>query len=140
MKNIITASVEFYFKGEKFTPSVSIDLDEYMQAGACVPDLYPLIAAANNIDLYSYEYEMMQAEPVEIRRSEGLVADYVTDGALDIGAFETAWRERKTVTTIRHIIAQHGLTQVLKQHPAIEQALLDVYKAGQENHQPAGTD
>ena len=64
MSNHITASVEFYFKGEKFTAAIELDLDQHMQNAGKLPALYPLLAKAINLDPYSYEYEMMQAEVI----------------------------------------------------------------------------
>ena len=134
MKNIITASVVFYFKGEKFTPSLTLELDTHMQAGGSVPDLYPLIANENNIDLYSYEYEMMQAEPVRITHAEGMVAEHITDGVLNSETFEIAWHEQQRYTTIRHIMEKNGLNHILEQYPDMEQTLVEIYKAGEERH------
>ena len=57
MKNSITATIEFDFKGERFTPSLEIDLNEHMQAIGKLPDFHGLIAAANSIGIYSYEYD-----------------------------------------------------------------------------------
>ena len=62
MSNYITASVEFYFKGEKHGASIELDMDQHMHASGELPDLYPLLAKAMNIGAYSYEYEMMLAE------------------------------------------------------------------------------
>ena len=80
MSNQITASIIFSFKGVTHTPSIDLDLDEYMQKSAKIPDLYMLIAKAGNYDLYSYEYEMLQAEPISFSNAKGMVSDYVVDG------------------------------------------------------------
>ncbi len=132
-KNIITATIEFYFKGKKFSPSLTLELDPFMQSNSGIPDLYQLIAAENNIDLYSYEYEILQAEPVLISAAQGLVANYIHDGMLDNTAFEQAWREQQVKMTIQQIIERHGLNTVIRQYPALEAALLDVFAAGQES-------
>ena len=135
MKNIITVSTIFSFKGKKFSPSLTLELDTYMQSSGCIPDLYPLIANANGIDLYSYEYEMMQAEPLRIEHAEGPVAEHVIDGTLDTDSFSAAWYEHKRQASIRKIIAKNGLSHILEQYPEIEPSLLEIYKAGEENKQ-----
>jgi len=134
MKNIVTASVEFYFKGVKFSPSLTIELDPYMQSSGRIPVLYPLIATENNIDHYSYEYEMMQAENIKFSQAEGLVADYVVNGVLDIEAFELAWNEHKILTTIQQIVERHGLTHVVQQYPDLEKTLIEAYKLGERSY------
>ena len=55
MKNTITASIHFSFKGKNHTPSITIELDQYLVGGGTLPDLCMLTANENNHDLYSYE-------------------------------------------------------------------------------------
>ena len=138
MKNIITASIEFYFKGEKYSPTLTLELDDYMQASGSMPDLYPLIAAGNNIDLYSYEYEIMQAEPIRVADAQGLVANFVANGALDTTAFELAWQEQLIRTTIRQIVTQHGHSHILEQYPEFEQTLIEIYRIAERNVSNSG--
>ena len=134
MKNIITASIVFSFKGERLTPSVTIDLNKYMRPGGYMPALYPLIANENNIDLYSYEYEMMQTEPVKISHAEGLVADHVNNGELDIEGFERAWHDQQIRNHIQIIVDKHAIEDALQQYPVLENVFLDIYRAGQKYH------
>jgi len=90
MKNIVTASVEFYFKGEKFLPSITIELDKHLKGNAVLDsdNLYSFIAKENNIGMYSYEFEMMQAEAIKFQHVEGFVENYIAEGILDMKAFE----------------------------------------------------
>ena len=41
MKNRITVSLPFSFKGETFSPKSTIDLDEKMHTYGSIPCLYP---------------------------------------------------------------------------------------------------
>lgn len=134
MKNIITASIEFYFKGKKFSPSITIELDPLMQSSGRMPVLHPLIANQNNIDLYSYEYEMMQAESIKINHAEGLVASYVVNGTLDIAAFELAWHDQQILEKIQQLVKQHKITHLVQQHPEIEKILIEVYNLGEKSN------
>ena len=129
-KNMVTLSVEFYFKGEKFSPSKRIDLDEPMSLSGCLPDFHAIIAAEGNIDLYSYEYEMMLVEDIKATRAEGLAVNYVLDGALDIAAFEQAWNQQHEISALEKIAKQHMSIDELNQHPKLKMALLAAYKLG----------
>lgn len=128
MKNIITASIEFSFKGERFSPSITIELDEYLQSGKSLPNLYALIATANNIDHYSYEYEMMQAEPINIIQAEGMVADFVDNGSLNLDAFVTAWKQQKIIEDLQRIVEKNMGISELHLHPELKQTLLEIYR------------
>ena len=71
MSNFITASVEFYFKGEKHGASIELDMDQHMHASGELPDLYPILAKAMDLGAYSYEYEMMLAETIMFSDAKG---------------------------------------------------------------------
>jgi len=133
MSNIITASVEFYFKGEKFSPALNIDLDAYMQSSGYLPELYGLIAKENNIDLYSYEYEMMLAENIIITDAQGLVKEFVDNNKLDIKGFESAWEKDSALKSIQSIAERIMGIDSLQQYPGLRKALLEAYESGKKH-------
>lgn len=135
MKNIITASIHFSFKGERHSPAITIELDKYLLSTGKFPNLYPLIAKANNFDMYSYEYEMMQAEPIKFSDAQGLVENYIVDGQLDLTAFETAWHEQQTLNKILKIAEQHMGLNDFSQQPQLKAALLEAYNSGKKDAQ-----
>lgn len=135
MKNIITASIKFSFKGKDHSPSITLELDPHLEAGG-LPDLYPLIAKANNHDLYSYEYEMMQAEEIIFSDAKGPVSDFIVEGKLDIAAFETAWNENKNLEQLRLIAQKHLGINAFSRHDEIKQALLAAYQLGKKENKP----
>ncbi len=133
MSNRITASILFCFKGKTHSPSLDLDLDRYMHASGQIPDLYPLIARANNFDLYSYEYEMMQAEPIKFSEPEGMVTEHVRENELDFEAFEAAWHENKIIKQLQEISAGSMSINDLEQHPELMKALLQAYRLGKND-------
>ncbi len=130
MSNKITAYIRFCFKGQTHEPSIEIDMDEFMLRSANVSEIYMLLARENDFDLYSYEYEMMQAESILFKEATGLVAEHVNDGVLDMPAFETAWKESMVLDKLA-VIAKNQLSiDDLSNEPAIRQALLEAYGLG----------
>lgn len=130
MKNTIDACVAFDFKGRHYELCIHLDLDQAMETAGALPSMYPLIARHNHIDTYSYEYEMMQAEDIQIRQATGTVKDFIHEGRLDTAAFENHWRESKALTALRDI-AKHTLgIDALDQQPALKAALLAAYQLG----------
>jgi hypothetical protein len=132
MSNHITASVEFYFKGEKIVSSIEIDIDSHMQASGQLPDLYPLLAQAINLGFYSYEYEMLQAETILFSKAKGLIAEHVNEGLLDFDAFESAWKENSVIEKLQTIAQQNLSVEDLQQHPELKNALLEAYRLGNQ--------
>ena len=130
MINKITASIEFYFKGKHFTPSVELDLDDIMTTHRALPDLHPYLARLHAIDTYSYEYEMMLAEDIQFSNAQGWAADFVSDGQFNYTEFEQAWLEQETLQTLSSIIKQELDINDLSQHPALKNVIMAAYNLG----------
>jgi len=135
MSNFITASVEFFFKGNKISSSIELSLDQHLQTTGKLPDLFPLLAKASNLNIYSYEYEMMQAEEIMFNNAEGMVADYVNDDKFDIEAFIAAWTENRLFEDLQKIAHQHMSVNDLQNQPDLKQALLEAYRLGENSTQ-----
>jgi len=130
MNNHITASVEFYFRGNKISSSIELDLDQHMHSAGKLPDLYPLLARSADLDLYSYEYEMMQAETIIFSQAKGLVTEFINESLLDIEAFETAWSKHSIIERLQEIAQQNLSIEDLQQQPELKKALLQAYQLG----------
>lgn len=130
MSNLVKASVIFCYKGETLSPSITIELDEYLQASSTLPDLYPVIAKANNHDLYSYEFEMMQAQSIVFSEASGMVAEFITDGRLDIDAFVKAWTDQQCMDALAKVAVDVLSIDDLEKNPELKQALLEAYNLG----------
>jgi len=131
MKNSLVASVEFYFKGEKYTPSARLDLDRMMETSGGLPSLYTLIARENGIDLYSYQYEVMQVEEIRYSEVEGFVADFIHNGVLDVQGFVDKWQAEKVVADLTAIARRCMGVEDLAQQPELANALQEAYRLGQ---------
>ena len=130
MSNAVKASVVFCFKGESHSPSITFELDKYLEINASISDLYPMIVKANNHDLYSYEFEIMQAEEIVFSDAEGLVADFVIDGKLDMAGFKTAWQEGILLNQWQEIAKRIMSVDDVEQQPELKQVLLEAYLLG----------
>ena len=135
MKSTITASIHFSFKGENHSPSITVELDQYLEGGGggSLPDLCPLIAKFNNHDLYSYEYEMMQAAEIVYSDAKGLVADFLNEGILNIEAFELAWHENNALNKLLAIAETHMNITDFSQHTELKKALFEAYMLGKKD-------
>jgi len=128
--NSVIATVEFYFQGERFAPSMTIDLDACMRGEISLAELYPVLAESNGIDTYSYMYEVMESESIRFSEATGLAAGFVRDGRLDIEGFAEAWRQQQALETIRPIAKAHLDIDRLEEYPGLLQALAEAYQAG----------
>ena len=132
MKNNILVSIDFYFKGKKHSPSLTLDLDAYMATRGGEDALYHLLANGNDIDLYSYEYEMMLAEKLVFSQATGLAADFLEDGGFDFAGFSQALDDESAVKMLSKIASDHLSVSDLSAQPALNAALLEAYRLGQK--------
>lgn len=131
MKNQIDASIEFYYKGERYSPTVTIDLDQFMATHQENHDhltpIYSLLASKNNIDTYSYQYEIMLAGTIQFSNATGIATDYLCDGVFDIAGIETALHEQIIIKQLQPIAKQYLSIDDLAQHPDLKAALMAAY-------------
>lgn len=133
MKNTIVISAEFFFKGEKLSPSMMIDLDAHIRSENSLAAFYPLLAKSNNIDLYSYEYEILLAENLIFSEAMGLAAPFLDNGVFDIDAFELALQDKNIIETVSTVAKTILSIDDLDTQPVLKTALIEAYKLGQKS-------
>ena len=133
MKNTIVISAEFFFKGVKLSPSMMLDLDSHIHSNICIESLYPLLAKSNNIDLYSYEYEILLAEKLIFSDAKGLATPFLDNGIFDIDAFEQAVHDKHIIETVSSIASSILSVDDLDAQPVLKTALIEAYKLGQKS-------
>jgi len=134
MMNEITAYIEFNFKGEILKPSVVLDLDSLMYQHGAIPQLYSMLAKLNNIDSYSYEYEMMVMEEVQFSDAKGWVTDFVKDNHFDQDGFEQHWHEQQLLNSLTPLIKTKLDIEDIHQHDDLKSVLLAAIKAGKDTN------
>lgn len=132
MKNSIVVSAEFHFKGTKHSPSMVIDLDEYIKSNSSEDVLYPLLAKTNNIDTYSYEYEILLDQSLEFSDAEGLAKNFLDENTFDFTAFAQAFQDEHIEILIADIARAHMPASDLSTQPELRAALLEAFKKGQQ--------
>lgn len=132
--NQITAHIEFNFKGKTLTPSVELDLDSLMKQHGSIPALYQMLAKLNNIDSYSYEYEIMLEEEIQFTDAKGSVINFVQGTSFDQVGFEQQWFEDQLFNTLSPLIKQQLDIDEIDQHPKFKSIIMAAYQAGKESN------
>jgi len=134
MKNTIVAYIEFSFKGERLTPSTIIDLDHIMEQNGTLNAIYSILARSNNIDTYSYEYEIMQSVEVTYKDPQGIAEKHLIDGSFAFENFQNDWHYNKTIELLNDIAKKHLSIDDIEQHDDIKNALLEAYNHGKTEY------
>jgi len=139
-----TASLSFDFRGQRFSPSIHIDLHIMMMKQQPIEHLYDLLGASIGLDAYRHEYDVMIMHEITFSEPAGLVSDFIINGTLDFDAFAEAWQKQRALDVVQPIARRHLDIADLDTHPDIRNALIESYQSGQatrsgEKHHPAGS-
>jgi hypothetical protein len=132
MANKITASITFHFKGEIFTSSLELDLDELMQRYNGLPPLHETLATENNIDSYSYQYEMLLGEDIQFSNAKGDAVSFLNDGQFNQIEYEHFWFQKNILNHLQKILLTELDIDETEQHPKLIQAMLAAFEYGRD--------
>jgi hypothetical protein len=141
----ITATVEFSFRGEhcKLVAQLGVAyLTELLESGD-EGVIHRVIANKSGLDTYSYAYEVMEMQPIHFSDAQGLIGNFIEDGALDTQAYLQAWREvspsvtqvtlqPRERTLLEQIVREHLQIESLDDYPELHKVLEAAYQAGKQ--------
>ncbi len=130
MKNTIKITIPFSFKGEENTPYAIIDLDDYIKGNDCFGHAFNLVVQKNNINRYSYEYEVLETSLKIFSDPTGIAGDFLSGQSFDLKGFKQLQVERVTFQKLQAIASKCLNMDDLDSHPEIKHALMEAYKAG----------
>jgi len=133
VKNTIQISTVFSFKGETFEPATIIDLDQFIKKDGALPDLHHILAVQNNIDTYSYAFEVMQQADLYFDKASGLACDCLQDGQLDFLNYIQKRDEYELHTQLQKIAKDTLNMEDIANAPEIKEALLQAFKLGRDS-------
>lgn len=132
MKNSIDVKAEFSFKGENYTCSANLDLEQLLHQHDDTPCIHELLAAHHGIDTYSYLYEVMLESDLEFSNPTGLATRYMTGDQFDLEKLDLDWETNMADVRVQRIAANEMRITDLDQQPALKRALLAAYYAGRK--------
>lgn len=125
-QNQITASVSFDYKAKSYQLSANIDAHILVNIyeEQVLDIIYLQIAKDNNIDTYSYEFEILQSSEITFSNAVGFIKECFKDDRLDISAINKAY----VANQLKEIAVKYGL----KDSNEIADALKDAYEIGKK--------
>jgi hypothetical protein len=127
VKNTVRVSVTFSFKGETYSPSITLDLDQFLDQNRRPDDIYAMLAKEGGFGHYSYEYEMLLSAPLIFDQPQGLAEDAVIDGKLDLEGLRNTWQQERLIDTLTAIARQHMGVDKPDDIPGLQETLLAVH-------------
>ncbi len=132
--NTIIITAEFSFKGETYKPTLTLDLDTLMQQHNAIPALYPLLAEQNNIDNYSYEYEVLESTEIAFSEPTGLAKSCFVNNTFDMEAYGQLWQQQQILVQLKPLLKSQLNIDDIEQHPALRSVLLAACQLTKKQH------
>ncbi|NOT17998.1 MAG: hypothetical protein HOP20_08045 [Sulfuriferula sp.] len=127
MKNTVNVHAEFDYQGVSHTPKMTLDLDVNVKTLEDAAAIAVLLAKANHIDSYSYQYEILLDSRLVYSDATGLAVGFLHDGEFDFAGFLAASSENHIVTKLQKIAQAVLGVSDLSAQPLLKQALLQAY-------------
>lgn len=132
MKDSVVARVEFSFRGQDYELESTLDLREVMAKYLELPTFHRVLATLHGIDTYSYLYEVMLEEPVQLSNPQGLAVEFLHAGEFDIAGYAARLGESESLDALRVIASTEMGVENLDAEPKLKAALMRAYQLGQE--------
>lgn len=136
IQHSIEVSVKFSYQGKDYAPSLQVNLEQLLEKSSQLPSFYLLIAQANNIDTYSYLYEVMEQSHIIFTKPQGLASDFTHDNQFNSEDFCCAFAQLKLENKLQHIVntemagLKYGVDLDLTENKPLKNALLKAYQLG----------
>jgi len=133
VENSVDAHIYFSFKGESYDLKTAIDLDDLIEKTDTLPNIHRILAKQNNIDTYSYLYEVMESHEVTYDNAIGIAVTCINGNLFDMEKFRQLWQEQKEINIVQTIAKQYLNIEDLNQQSDIKSALLEAFRQGKNS-------
>jgi hypothetical protein len=130
MKSFLTVQITFSYQGVTYNPLVNIELDRFLEKSEEIPEFYQIVAKENNIDSYSYEYEVMQLGQIKYLEATGLAKEFCSEDDFDMAGFKLRWKQQYIEQKLAAIAFEHMNIVDFDNNEPLKQALLQAYQLG----------
>ena len=130
MKNTITVTIPFSFKGVEYSPSAVVDLDVYALNHDNFDSVFHHVAKENKIDRFSYEYEVLESSPLIFSQPSGRAADFLNENTFDLVGFKQGLGDARIALVLEKIALENMNVENLDEQPELKAALFQAYQSG----------
>jgi hypothetical protein len=132
MNNTVTANVNFDYQGKNYDLWCKVNIDNVINHENFFNTIYLLLAKTNDIDLYSYQLEVMMDQDIVFSDENGCVQGCVNQGNLNLTLLKSNHEKVICLPMIEKIATRFATDN------DITQALVDAYVLGKKGQQNSG--
>ncbi len=129
-KSSVKVEILFSYKGETITTSAIVEFDQYLEKNQPVPEFFQIVARVNDIDVYSYQYEVMEMGHFRYSEAKGLAVEFCQQDNFDLIGFIDKWKEEYVLSLLSDIAKKYLDIDDLDENEAIKNALHQAHQLG----------
>lgn len=135
MQTTITVRLSYDYRGETFTYSAQLPLPLYIEnIEAFYRSIPQTIADKNQLDTFTYQYELMETSPIEVVAVESRIEKSLPNLPIAVEDFLEHYSKVGSEAYLQMIAAEYELD--LQANPRVAKALKAAYSLGKEHKIP----
>lgn len=134
MSTILNAQIDTSFKGEDLSLKATLDLNKLGYDPEIPIQVFHYVATQNNIDQYSYLYEILEVEPVQYSSDNATVAQFISEDGhyFDWEGYEQARKYQLAEAATERLLNHYFSQQEQADNENLKKALRDAFILGSE--------
>ena len=133
MKHSLHASLSFDYQGKSHTLLSVINIENIVSHEDFYQSVYLQLAQEHDIDLYSYQLEVMMDQAIQFSNAQGCAEGCIDDQSLNLELLRQRHEQVLRLEKIEIIAEKHLNSSEMTQ--GVKQALIEAYQLGKASNQ-----
>ena len=127
----LVASLSFDFQGKSYNLQSVVDIEKVITHTDFYQSIYQQLAQDNDIDLYSYQLEVMMDQEIHFSKPQGCTKSCINDGELNLVKLRKNYEQVSLEGAIQSIVQQH--LDLNECSDNVKKALIKAYQVGRDS-------
>jgi hypothetical protein len=129
----LLASLSFDYQGKSYVLQSVINIENIISHEDFYQSIYLQLAQKHDIDLYSYQLEIMMDQTIQFSEAKGCVEGCIDNQSLDLGLLRQHYEQVFCLEQIEVVTAKHLNSSEMTE--GVKKALIEAYQLGRASSQ-----
>lgn len=133
MKHSLHASLSFDYQGNTHTLLSVINIENIISHEDFYQPIYVQLAQEHDIDLYSYQLEIMMDQAIQFSNAQGCAEGCIDDQSLNLELLRQHYEQMLCLEKIEDVATKHLNSSEMTE--GVKKALIEAYQLGKASNQ-----
>jgi hypothetical protein len=129
----LLASLSFDYQGKSYTLQSVINIENIISHEDFYQSIYLQLAQEHDIDLYSYQLEIMMDQTIQFSQAKGCAEGCIDNQSLDLVLLRQRYEQVFCLEQIEVVTAKHLNSSEMTE--GVKKALIEAYQLGRASSQ-----